>query len=140
MNSRKHKPQARPTAIDRLLQQDFLCRITILLFIDNVFWYRLWSCHRIPGRSFSLRGRQFSICARCTGIAVGAIFSYPFFLYFSSHFALAIAAMFIFFLDGITQYADIRESTNINRFFSGALIPGAALSILVLLASKIYGG
>jgi len=30
-------------------------------------------CHRIAGRSFSIGGRQFPLCARCTGIYLGVL-------------------------------------------------------------------
>lgn len=30
-------------------------------------------CHRMPERSFHFRGKQFPLCARCTGIMIGYI-------------------------------------------------------------------
>ena len=30
-------------------------------------------CHQIPGRSFFLDGRQLPVCARCTGLYLGAL-------------------------------------------------------------------
>ena len=35
-------------------------------------WFSYAVCHRISGRSFMLNGRQFPLCARCTGMYLGA--------------------------------------------------------------------
>jgi hypothetical protein len=45
------------------------------VFVDSIFLHRWWSCHRLPERSFSVAGRQFHICARCTGVVVGLVAS-----------------------------------------------------------------
>ena len=37
-------------------------------------------CHRKPGRSFFWRGKQFPVCARCTGIHIGYL-SFPLFTF-----------------------------------------------------------
>lgn len=40
-------------------------------------------CHQMPERSFSYKGKQFPVCARCTGIFIGQLISYALFFVFS---------------------------------------------------------
>lgn len=72
-------------------------------------------CHQIPARSFLLGGQQFPLCARCTGLYLGAMISMGF------HFALgrkgqfprrsqlAILALFLlaFLGDGINSFSQL---------------------------------
>ena len=34
---------------------------------------RATGCHQLPERSFSFRGKQFPVCARCTGVFIGEV-------------------------------------------------------------------
>ena len=36
-------------------------------------------CHQMPERSFFIRGKQFPVCARCTGVMIGNIAAYVMF-------------------------------------------------------------
>ena len=36
------------------------------------FFHKYWGCHQMATRSFFFKGFQFPLCARCTGILVGA--------------------------------------------------------------------
>ncbi len=38
-------------------------------------------CHRLPDRTFKIRNWYFPVCARCTGLYIGA-FSYFIYVYF----------------------------------------------------------
>ena len=92
-------------------------------------------CHRIPGRTFQIRGRYFPVCSRCTGFYIGAVsyFIYAYFVYAEYGLPIILIAflmLFPAFFDGLTQLIDLRESNNILRFFTG-LLGGLGLAILV---------
>jgi uncharacterized membrane protein len=80
------------------------------------------ACHRRADRSFSFRGRQFPVCARCTGILAGYLV-YPCFL-----FDLVSLPMWLGLLlsvpagvDGVTQALGSRSSTNGLRLATGLM-------------------
>lgn len=92
-------------------------------------------CHRIPERSFFIKGRQFPVCARCTGFYTGLAI-YLIYNYFYGHnydlntLILSIILMIPVAIDGLTQYFGPRESTNPLRFITG-LIGGIGLIIFL---------
>ena len=92
-------------------------------------------CHRLPDRTFNIRGHYFPVCARCTGFYIGA-FSYFFYVYFFyvqytiTLIIFAILIMIPTFFDGLTQFFGFRESNNILRLFTG-LMGGVGLAILI---------
>lgn len=121
-----------PTQVDRFLHFAWAKSIAASMFIDSTFWYRYWSCHRLSHRSFSLDNRQFSICSRCTGLALGSIMS-PLTAWLFGWSAMSAYLVIGFTsIDGMTQLLSARESTNSLRFMSGFCLPGATLSLLVL--------
>lgn len=87
-------------------------RLTSLLFM----------CHRIPERSFFHNGKQFPICARCTGIMCGyiiAIICLVFVVSFS--FLISILLLVPMTIDGTGQLYNKWKSTNSRRFITGLL-------------------
>ena len=92
--------------------------LMVRVFIDSVLIHS-WPCHRLPGRSFFLRGRQFHICARCTGIISSFLFSPFFFIADRDALCLFIIFLFMTATDGITQLLEWRESNNFLRFITG---------------------
>lgn len=100
--------------------KEFLERCLIKLFVDNLTLDKYWRCHQKSERSFFVRGRQFHICARCTGILTGYFLSPVMYLTDSK---VIIMTFFTFTLlmvvDGFTQLYGLRESTNLLRFITG---------------------
>lgn len=103
--------------------------------IDGAYKFPFYLfCHRIPERTFKLKGYYFPVCARCTGIYVSGI---CFFLlvaistitYNINLILLAFVLIIPMLLDGITQLFGIRTSNNKVRFFTG-LLAGVGLGIL----------
>jgi uncharacterized membrane protein len=96
------------------------------VFIDSTFWSRYWHCHKLPNRSFHMNGRQFHVCARCTGIAVGSMLA-PLLLLVVPRLSpsLQVIAPSVLVVDGLTQAVGLRESTNWLRFFTGLLTVGS---------------
>ena len=92
-------------------------------------------CHRIPERSFFIKGHQFPVCARCTGFYTGLIvfliWNYFFKLnYDAGTLILSMILMVPVAIDGLTQYFGPRESTNNLRFVTG-FIGGVGLIIFL---------
>lgn len=89
------------------------------IFVNSIWLHRFWGCHRLPGRSFFIHGRQFHVCARCTGILLGIPVSFallPLRKWCPTFFIFSISIMM---LDGLSQYLQWRESNNALRFFTG---------------------
>ncbi len=81
-------------------------------------------CHRIPERTFKIRGHYFPLCSRCTGIIVGAFFSlitinFTFSSYDPYIFLSGILMLIPAFIDGTTQFKGWRMSNNTLRFLTG---------------------
>lgn len=92
-------------------------------------------CHRIPERTFNIRGYYFPVCSRCTGLYIGVfscfIFIKLFYIYYSLNFILFSVLLIIpTLIDGFTQFFGFRESNNLIRFLTG-LIAGVGLVILI---------
>lgn len=79
-------------------------------------------CHQRPDRSFHFRGKQFPLCARCTGILIG---------YFvgiilacitrCSNYAWFLLCLIPMIVDGGVQSLFKKESNNIRRLVTGIL-------------------
>jgi uncharacterized membrane protein len=98
------------------------------------------SCHRIPHRSFFFRGKQFPVCARCTGIYT-AYLTLPVFTFDWWSPGIIISALLLLpaLSDGLTQAYFNRESNNTLRFITG-LLAGSGLMSLTAILGKFIGG
>lgn len=105
--------------------------------INDTTWVRLMGygkrlgCHQMPERSFFIRGYQFPVCARCTGVLISSIIACFIFVFYRIDFKICIALSGIMFLDWLIQHIGIRESTNPRRFVTG-LIGGLGFMTLQL--------
>lgn len=95
--------------------------------INDAIWVRLMGygkrlgCHQMPERSFFIRGYQFPVCARCTGVLISSIIACFIFAFYRIDFKICIALSGIMFLDWLIQRIGIRESTNPRRLVTGLL-------------------
>lgn len=119
--------------------RNFLEKLIIRLFVDNLTLDKYWRCHQLSERSFFVRGRQFHICARCTGILTGYLLSPV--MYFVND-KVIIVAFFTFTAlmaaDGFTQLYGLRESTNLLRFITGFGWGVTFFPFCVVFALKIF--
>lgn len=103
--------------------------------VENDFKIYSLICHRIPERTFNIRGYYFPVCSRCTGIYLGAfsyfIYAYLFYVDYTINL-LFIAFLFTIptVLDGVTQFKGLRKSQNFIRVLTG-LIAGIGFAILL---------
>lgn len=101
----------------------------------NLLMFTRFICHRIPERTFNIRGHYFPVCSRCTGFYIGAFTYFVFvdFFYVQYTISLIVIAFFMLlptFYDGLSQLTGSRESNNILRLSTG-LMGGVGLAILV---------
>src|SRR3954447_24531054 len=94
-------------------------RLVVSLFVDSVWLHRWWGCHRRADRSFSIRGRQLHVCARCTGLLSGVPLSCALLPWRARLPALFGIFLGLLVIDGATQLWGWRESTNELRFLTG---------------------
>lgn len=100
-------------------------------------------CHQMAERSFIFDGMQMPLCARCTGIYIGAFFAFCFFFLkkrmgngrpFSITQALLTGlAVLPVGIDGVGSYLGFWESSQLMRIFSGSLV-GAVVPGFLLMA------
>lgn len=91
-------------------------------------------CHRIPERSFYLRGTQFPVCARCTGILLGyLIFPLVYLGIIRIPIILIILLNMPILIDGLSQNMGLRESNNKLRLMTGILSGFASCGLIVLI-------
>ena len=80
-------------------------------------------CHQKPERSFFIRGHQFPVCARCTGISIGfAAAVICLWAGIRCPFSLSAVFVLLMFVDWLLQFLHVKESNNIRRLVTG--IPG----------------
>ena len=97
-------------------------------------------CHGAPERSLELFGIAMPICARCVGIYVGmlsGLLLFPLMGWLREPVMRAVAFIAIVPLgiDGLTQFAGLRESTNALRIATG-LVAGIAFGLWILSALR----
>lgn len=81
-----------------------------------------FGCHARPDRSFYFRGRQFPICARCTGELVGMIIGILIAVCCGClDFWIVCLMMLPLVVDGFTQRLTAYESNNMRRLWTGIL-------------------
>ena len=108
---------------------------------------RFTFCHRRPDRSFFVRGRQFPVCARCTGIyvalptGIAAVMAWDILQGLSFLASLYLCALLPvpMAVDGGTQLLFSRESTNRLRIVTGFL-GGLGFGIQYGIALARFGG
>lgn len=89
-------------------------------------------CHQREDRSFKIKGWQFPVCSRCTGILTGQIIGIIIYLLGQRMpFYIDLLFLLIMFLDWLIQFKNIKESTNFRRFITGNLAGIAQMSILI---------
>ena len=81
---------------------------------------KIFGCHQMAERSFFVKGYQFPVCARCTGVLIGEIMTIiAMIIGMRMKTSIAITLIAIMGLDGGLQYKKILYSTNIRRLLTG---------------------
>lgn len=92
----------------------------------------LFACHHRPGRTLQVCGRPLPVCARCTGLYAGYGAGLMFWLgWLKFPWPVALLLLLPMALDGLTQGAGWRESSNALRLMTGFV---AGLGFMALIA------
>ncbi|MEG0221428.1 MAG: DUF2085 domain-containing protein [Clostridia bacterium] len=89
-------------------------------------------CHQRQDRSFSWKGYQFPVCARCTGVILGYVFTPLIYLApkrIRIYIALALCA--VMFIDWLVQHLKIHSSNNVRRLITGTMAGAGLLYIYI---------
>ncbi len=113
----------------------------IKTFLYDMLWFfgAFSGCHQLPERSFFIKGKQFPVCARCTGCFIG--YAIGFFVYTKISFPIYVCVFLcsIMLIDWLIQYVGLRKSTNIRRLITGILCGVGYISIFIKLIEHIAG-
>ena len=116
---------------------------TIIMLLNCVISmnFTKYICHRIPERSFFIKGHQFPVCARCTGFYTGLIVFLIYNCFFPVNYSLNLLIISIILMiptavDGFTQFLGLRKSNNNLRFVSG-VIGGIGLIIFMKIMNLV---
>lgn len=91
-----------------------------------------FGCHARPDRSFFFHGKQFPICARCTGELIGILLGIPIALFIGYRsFLVTLALMAPMVIDGFVQLLTSYESKNYKRLITGILFGIAFVFFLI---------
>ncbi len=114
-------------------------KLFILLWIKAMRIGYAGGCHQIPERSFFIKGWQFPVCARCTGILLGQIiFLILFLVKIYIPIYLCFVFLFIMFLDWLIQYLELKQSTNIRRLITGTLAGIAEMRLFIYILAFLF--
>ena len=98
---------------------------------------QLSGCHQMPERSFFCKGKQFPVCARCTGVFIGSLAGIV--IYFIQPLPLwtCFLCCAVMFADWLIQRVGVRESTNVRRLITGIICGVGIWNIYLKLISFI---
>jgi len=92
----------------------------------------------MPSRSFFWKGKQFPVCARCTGIYLGFL-TLPIFATCVLGWGIGISLILFLptFIDGLIQALWDIESTNTRRVITGFISGMGLMSLIHILGFYI---
>ena len=89
-------------------------------------------------RSFFIKGYQFPVCARCTGVLIGYILGVIGHFILGTDFIYCLTGCAIMFTDWYIQYLDIKPSTNTRRLITGILGGYGVMGIQIISISIVF--
>lgn len=95
-------------------------------------------CHQLPERSFFWKGRQFPVCARCTGVFIGQTLAVILAFIVKIPTLVSILFLSVMGIDWGLQESKIKESTNYRRLLTGVLGGFGLYSIYANIAKYIF--
>lgn len=103
----------------------------------KTWWYKwlpiVFGCHCKPERSFHFHGKQFPICARCTGELIGIVAALLCCFFFRSPVLVSAILLIPMIIDGVVQHFTRYESNNLTRVVTGTLF-GFGITMLFVMS------
>lgn len=96
----------------------------------------LCGCHRRADRSFFYKGKQFPVCARCTGEILGIVIGFVLWFIKPPTFIFSLCLLIPMIIDGFLQLLTSYESHNITRLITGTLFGIGFISVIII--SHVY--
>lgn len=96
-----------------------------------------FGCHCRPERSFFYRGRQFPVCARCTGELAGILALFLTWPAGHPHAICSFILLLPLITDGFIQLCTSYESTNLRRLWTGILFGYGLANLLFLSVTAV---
>lgn len=78
-------------------------------------------CHQFPERSFFYHGKQFPVCARCTGVFIGELLGIVLFKIGEISNLTVVLFCLVMFGDWFIQHRFQYKSTNMRRLITGLM-------------------
>lgn len=105
---------------------------TVTNILKELFTLKFVPCHRKKSRSYVIAGKQFPLCARCTSILLGYLFT-PILLILNLNISLLVGILLSIpmVIDGYTQLKGWRKSNNFLRTITG-LLSGFGQSVIIV--------
>ena len=108
-----------------------------------ISWLYKWlpitfGCHCRADRSFFWKGKQFPICARCTGELVGMVMAMVSLWFYLPSWWLVLVLMVPMVADGFIQLKTRYESTNLRRLLTGIPFGYSLVAMFVLFTKGLY--
>lgn len=97
----------------------------------------LTGCHQKTMRSFFIKGFQFPVCARCTGIITAKPFAWIFVKKKNLSLSKCIFLVIPMIIDGGIQYKFSIESNNKRRFITGFMAGFALTAMKIQIIKKL---
>ena len=97
-----------------------------------------FGCHCRPDRSFFYKGKQFPVCARCTGELAGILAALATWWLYHPGPLWSAALLLPLVLDGVIQLCTAYESRNRRRLWTGILFGYGLTSLLLLSAAWVF--
>ena len=107
--------------------------------VDFIYELGAYSgCHRMPERSFFYQGRQFPVCARCTGVCCGQLCALLFCVFYKIPVKVSVTCLAIMGIDWGLQECGVKSSTNRRRFLTGILGGFGLFSLYLTVIKSIF--
>ena len=95
-------------------------------------------CHQLPERSFFYKGKQFPVCARCTGVFFGQLAALIYGFFSKTSVIMSLCCLGIMGTDWTIQEIGMKQSTNIRRLITGFLGGFGLFSLYFSIFRKIF--
>lgn len=97
-------------------------------------------CHQMAERSFFYKGKQFPVCARCTGVFIGQVLAimFSFSTKIKVNFLMSGLLLAVMGTDWGLQALKINVSNNYRRLITGICGGFGLFTIYILIIKRLY--